>query len=662
MALGLRMRSCVEGLTACRSKCMPWSSSFDPFAAAAISTNVAEKGEEFAKSVQKVGIVLNGHKLEVTEGITILEAARQANSTRNLDPHNDPGENGIYIPTICTDPRLPHSPGTCRLCLVEASGKLVPACATPVNQGMSIETDTDRVRTSVRTMLSLLKANHKYDCMTCEAAGRCEFQDLIKRYNIASGYPGFLPKGMDHEWDNNDGLHDTSSASIEIDLEKCIKCGRCITACGLVQTMNVIGWQGRGSNSHPAVMTENLDSSQCISCGQCSAVCPVAAIKERSEWRQVMDELEDKRKVMVAMTAPSVRVALGEEVGLGPGTITSGQMVTAQRMLGFDHVFDVNFAADLTIMEEGTELIQRLLKKWSNDPNVSTPMFTSCCPAWVNLVEKSHPELINNLSTCKSPQQMLGAVVKNYFATVLGKPPSDICVVSFMPCTAKKYEAERKEMHTVDDTVQDVDYVLTTREFGQMLRLRRIPLGSLEESEFDSPLSKSSGGAMLFGASGGVMESALRTCYELVTGAPLPRLELEELRGAHGVKMATVEFPAETKIKEFANKKVRVGVTSGIGNVRHLLENLKEDHFDFIEVMACPSGCIGGGGQPKKKDADAVLKRMGSVYAIDSEAKIRKAHENKDILLLYETYLGDYGGEKAHKLLHTHYTDRSGNQ
>jgi len=628
---------------------------------AAISTNVADKGDEFAKSVKKVGIVLNGHKVEVPEGITILEAARQANATRNVEPHNDPGENGIYIPTLCTDPRLPHTPGTCRLCLVEvASGKLVPACATAVSEGMKIETDTERVRTSVRTMLSLLKANHKYDCMTCEAAGRCEFQDLIKRYNICSGYPGFLPKGTDHEWDD-EGMHDASSASIEIDLEKCIKCGRCITACGLVQTMNVIGWQGRGSDSHPAVMTDNLDSSQCISCGQCSAVCPVAAIKERSEWRQVMDELEDKRKVMVAMTAPSVRVALGEEVGLGPGTITSGQMVTAQRLLGFDYVFDVNFAADLTIMEEGTELIQRLLKKWSNDPSVSTPMFTSCCPAWVNLVEKSHPELINNLSTCKSPQQMLGAVMKNYFAAALGKQPNEICVVSFMPCTAKKYEAERKEMRAADDAVQDVDYVLTTREFGQMLRLRRLPLGSLEESEFDSPLSKSSGGAMLFGASGGVMESALRTCYELVTGKPLPRLELEELRGVHGVKMATIEFPAETKIKEFANKKVRVAVTSGIGNARHLLENLKESHFDFIEVMACPSGCVGGGGQPKTKDADAVLKRMGSVYAIDSQSKFRKAHENKDILLLYETYLGEYGGEKAHKLLHTHYTDRSGN-
>jgi len=339
-------------------------------------------------------------------------------------------------------------------------------------------------------------------------------------------------------------------------------------------------------------------------------------------------------------------------------------MISAQRELGFDYIFDVNFAADLTIMEEGAELITRLEKHWNGAEDAREtplPMFTSCCPAWINLVEKSFPELIPHLSSCKSPQQMLGAIVKRYFAAMLGKASDDIVLVSIMPCTAKKYEAEREQMRS-ENGDPDVDYVLTTREFGQMLRFKRIPVDNLEESEFDSPLGMSSGGAILFGASGGVMESALRTAYELITKKPLAKLELEELRGVKGVKTSTVKFP-ENIPSQFAGKCIRVATSSGIGNTRHLLQDLYDAtgarKFDFIEIMACPGGCIGGGGQPKTKDPEAVLKRMGSVYALDKISTIRKAHENKDVVSLYENYLGEPGSEKAHHLLHTHYTDRS---
>ena len=548
---------------------------------------------------------------------------------------------------------------------------------------MCVATDTPAVKDSVRGTLALLKANHPLDCMNCDADGRCEFQTLIRRYNVGDGSPSL--RSLHHEWDDEvqsdfEALHLTTktghdgstTAAIDIDLEKCLKCGRCVTACGLVQEMNVLGWQGRGQDRHPAVLSEGLDLSKCIECGQCSVVCPVAAIKERSEWRAVLDELESKRKIMVAMTAPAVRVAIGEEVGQGPGAVNVGQMVSAQRELGFDYVLDVNFAADLTIMEEGVELLQRLKAAWGLDSGEKEndtidrkqpgplPMFTSCCPAWVTLVEKSYPELIPNVSTCKSPQQMMGAVVKRHFAAKLGIKPEDMCLVSFMPCTAKKHEAEREEQLRSGE-MHDVDYVLTTREFGHLLRTRSIPLASLPESSFDSPLGASTGAAVMFGATGGVMEAALRTAYEVASGQQLPKLEVDEIRGLRGVKEAVIKLP-DTAPQGLAGKEIRVAVASGIGNARHLLQSMAEGSgatYDFIEVMACPGGCVGGGGQPKTRDPAAVLKRMGAIYSLDQRSVLRKSHDNPEIQKLYEEFLKKPGGELSHELLHTRYTDKS---
>lgn len=615
-------------------------------------SKILKDADAFAESTKKVQVTINGRHVVVPEGISILQAASQL---------------GISIPTLCTHPRLPHTPGTCRICLVEESGKLRPACATGVTEGMVVETDTDTVRKSVRGILSLLKANHPLDCMTCDVSGRCEFQDLLRRYNVGEGLPAL--RHFSHEWDDEiqsdfEHLHDTSSPSIRIDLEKCLKCGRCVAACGLVQEMNVLGWTGRGRERHPALLSTDILESKCIECGQCSSVCPVGAIQERSEWREVLDALDSRRKVLVAMTAPAVRVAIGEELGLGPGVVSTGQMITAQRQLGFDYVLDVNFGADLTIIEEATELLGRLKQAWAAESTSvppALPMFTSCCPAWVTLIEKSFPEFIPNLSSCKSPQQMMGSIVKRYFAQKLGLRAEDICLVSFMPCTAKKHESEREELK-VPGLSMDVDYVLTTREFGHILRLKKIPLASLPEGKFDSPLGSSTGAAILFGATGGVMEAALRTAYELVTGKCMPKLEVEAIRGIKGLKEAVIPLPDDCTGR-LAGREIRVAVASGVGNARHLLEAMATGQlprYDFIEVMACPGGCIGGGGQPKSKDIDVVLKRMGAIYSLDQANSVRKSHENPEVRQLYDEYLKTPGGALSHKLLHTRYTDRSG--
>ncbi|PSC71155.1 ferredoxin [Micractinium conductrix] len=566
---------------------------------------------------------------------------------------------------------------------------------------MQVSTDTAKVKESIRGVLSLLKANHPADCMTCDVNGRCEFQDLTLRYNVDSYMAEHsLPKlrQYSHEWDSElaseaGALHDSSSAAIAIDFEKCLRCGRCVTACDTVQDMNVLGMAGRGRERHPALITEAMSLSKCISCGQCAAVCPVGAIAERSEWREVLNQLDSKRKVMVCVTAPAVRVAIGEELGTGPGSVTTGQMVAAQRALGFDYVFDVNFAADLTIMEEGTELLGRLRTAWGLEPPAAAdddsssssassagrqghqdeaagrghhqgpgplPMFTSCCPGWITTVEKSYPELIPHLSTCKSPAQMMGAVVKCYFAAKLGRQAEDICLVSIAPCTAKKYEAERAEMLREGEG-QDIDYVVTTREFGRMLRERRIPLASLLEAPFDHPLGESTGAAVIFGNTGGVMEAALRTAYELAVGQPLPKLEVAAIRGLAGIKEAELTLPDDAP-PGLAGRSLRVAVASGIGHARHLLQAMHSGQgprYDFIEVMACPGGCIGGGGQPKSRDPLVLLKRMGAVYNLDERSTIRKSHQNQSVLQLYKEFLGEPNGPLAHQLLHTSYTDRS---
>ncbi|KAL4447934.1 hypothetical protein ABPG75_005153 [Micractinium tetrahymenae] len=667
-------------------------------------TALAAAAEEYAKTHPKIKLTVNGKEVTVPEGSSILTACQAA---------------GTYVPTLCTHPRLPTTPGTCRICMVDTGpGHLQPACATPAWDGMKVQTATDRVQENIRGVLSLMKANHPADCMNCDASGRCEFQDLISRYNVKDVLPKL--RAYSHEWDaeveaDYDHYHDSSSTALTLDLEKCIKCGRCVTMCNQVQQMNVLGMINRSRHVHPGVLIEDaLDTSKCIECGQCSSVCPTGAIVEHSEWRRVVDALENKTKVMVIQTAPSVRVSIGEELGLAPGTVETGQMVSAQRALGFDYVFDANFSADLTIMEEGTELLQRLAAHWQReevhshhpasaiaraaaasslngaaDTNVvmaapagaeaaaagehahgeghghapgPLPMFTSCCPAWINLVEKSYPELIPHLSSCKSPQMMMGALVKHYWAGKMGLKPEDVCLVGVMPCTAKKHETERAEFRSAGGAY-DCDMVITTREFGHILRYKKIPMASLAPSEFDNPLGQGTGAAVLFGATGGVMEAALRTAYELSTGEPLPGLELGAVRGTKGIKEAAVKLPVNpTTVKAgTAGKEIRVAVASGIGNARHLLQRMQagEVHYDFVEVMACPGGCIGGGGQPKTHDPEAVLKRMGAIYQIDKDAPLRRSHENESIQRIYADFFGQPGGELAHKLLHTHYTDHS---
>jgi len=500
--------------------------------------------------------------------------------------------------------------------------------------------------------------------MSCDVNGKCEFQDLITRYKVPK-WPKLKDVSEDYrEHSSHWNLYDQSSYAIKLDLEKCIKCSRCVTTCEEVQGMNVLGMFNRGRDRHIGFVYESdMDLSKCISCGQCVSVCPVGALSERTEWREVLDLLQSKRKIMVAQTAPAVRVAIGEELGLAPGTISTGQMVAALKALGFDYVFDTDFSADLTIMEEGFELIGRLKKAWGLEKDdkghgsTALPMFTSCCPAWVQLVEKDYPELIPHLSSCKSPQQMLGAVAKEYWAKNAGLKPEDVVMVSVMPCTAKKHEAERPEMGT-DEGAPHVDYVLTTRELGRMFRHQRIPMAALEAQQYDNPMGVGSGAAVLFGNSGGVMEAAVRTVYEVLSGKELPAVKLDAVRGLKGVKAATLSLPLQgTDLV----KDVRIAVASGVANVKELLKKIEsgEEAYDFVEVMSCPGGCIGGGGQPKTKGQGVLEARMRAVYNIDDKSTLRKSHLNPQIKELYTKFLKEPNGETSHKLLHTKYEDKS---
>lgn len=595
----------------------------------------------------QIEVTVNGKVVHVPRGSMALEATSRAH---------------VHVPTLCRHPRLPATQGTCRVCMVDLNGTLKPACCTPVTEGANINTDTPEVLSSIKGTLALLRANHPEGCMTCDVAEHCEFRSMIARYKVPQ-LPKLREVSEDYKqycesWDPVD----TSNPAIHLDREKCIQCGRCVQMCQDVQKMNVLGFMNRGRYRHLAFLQDTtMALSKCISCGQCVSVCPVGALTERTTWREVLEELQEGRKIMVAQTAPATRVAIGEELGLEPGTISTGQMVAALKRLGFHYVFDTDFSADLTIMEEGTELIGRLQKAWSGksekEGGPALPMFTSCCPAWVACVEKEYPHLIPHLSSCKSPQQMLGAVVKEFWAKKVAKvKPEDICFVSIMPCTAKKEEAERPTMGR--DGYRDVDHVLTTRELGHLLRFQSIPMYSLPPEPYDNPMGDSSGAAVLFGATGGVMEAALRTVYEVLVGAPLPRLELSEVRGLNGVKEAVVNLA----LKDGTSRDVRVAVASGIANARSLLKDIQagKAQYDFVEVMSCPGGCIGGGGQPKAKDPSVLLRRMQSIYSIDERAVIRKSHENPGISALYRDFLkAGPGGEESHHLLHTQYTNRS---
>ncbi|HOQ50264.1 NADH-dependent [FeFe] hydrogenase, group A6 [Candidatus Sordicultor fermentans] len=582
---------------------------------------IVEEMKEGTGQKKLVTIYLDGREVKVPEGVSILEAC-------NME--------GIKIPTLCYFEGLTPW-GGCRICMVEVEGQpnLVASCVTDVREGMKIKTSSKKVREARKTNLELLLSNHPLDCQLCDRNGSCELQDLSYQFGVREiRFPG---EKKTYEVDR-------SSPSIKRDANRCILCGRCIRACQEIQAVFAIDFANRGFDSlvSPSLGLP-LGESVCVNCGQCILACPTGALSEVSHVEMVWEALEDPEKFVILQTAPAIRVSIGEPFGLPPGTVTTGKMVAAFRRLGFDRVFDTNFAADLTIIEEGTEFINRLQK------GGKLPLITSCSPGWIKFMEHFYPELMENVSTCKSPQQMFGAVAKTYYAQKLGIDPQDMVVVSIMPCTAKKFECQREEMKS--SGCQDVDYSLTTREAARMLKEKGIDLREMPEEEFDDPLGISTGAAAVFGATGGVMEAALRSVYEIVSGKTLESLDFYDVRGMEGVKEATVNIDG---------LEVGVAVAHSLGNARKILDQIKEGNskYHFIEIMACPGGCIGGGGQPIPTDLDIRMKRIEAIYQVDKNLSLRKSHENPAIKQLYEEFLGEPNGEKAHQLLHTHYLPR----
>ncbi|NQU23019.1 MAG: iron hydrogenase small subunit [Candidatus Nealsonbacteria bacterium] len=582
---------------------------------------------------------VDGVGVEVPHGTTILEAARRT---------------GVRIPTLCHLEGV-QAIGACRVCLVEVEGArtLLASCVTPVTEGMTVRTNTPRVRDARRTVVGLLLSDHDGNCQTCERNDDCELQAVARELGIREiEYPG----GTSRKY------VDESTPALVRDTSKCILCRRCVTVCNETQGVGALFPQNRGFETviGPA-FCHDLDTVVCVQCGQCAAVCPVGAIGEKDQIDEVWAALDDPAKHVVVQTAPAIRAALGECFGYPPGTLVTGKMVSALRRLGFDAVFDTNFTADLTIMEEGTELLTRLKKALVDNEEVALPQFTSCSPGWIKYVEHFYPEMLPNVSTCKSPQQMLGAVAKTYYAEKLGKTAEDVFVVSVMPCTAKKFEAQRVEMN--DSGVRDVDVVLTTRELGRMIKQAGIDFASLPDDEMDSPLGLSSGAADIFANTGGVMEAALRTAYEIVTGRPLPfdNLHVEPIAGLDGIKEASLTITGTVPEWSFLEDvTLRVAVAHGLGNARKVIERIKanEAQYHFVEIMTCPGGCIGGGGQPRMT-TDAVRNaRIQAIYREDEGKTLRKSHENPQIRQIYEDFLGKPLGDKSHHLLHTKYEAR----
>ena len=580
-----------------------------------------------------VKLIIDNRPVEVAEGTTILKAARQA---------------GIHIPTLCyfelAGMNFENKPGGCRVCVVEVEGRrnLAPACATDCMEGMVVHTNSARVLNARRTVVELILSDHPNDCLQCEKNGDCELQALAKRLGIRE-----IPfKGAQSTYKKD------STLSVERDMDKCVMCRRCETMCNKIQSVGALSAINRGFNAvvSPA-FEEHLGDSSCVNCGQCVQVCPVGALTLVDNISDVAKALADPTKTVVVQTAPAVRVALGEEFGMEPGTIVTGKLAAALRRLGFNYVFDTDWSADLTIMEEGTELLGRV-KKVLNGEKATLPLFTSCCPGWVTFFEKNFPDMLDYPSTAKSPQQMFGAVAKNFFAKKIGIDRKDMVVVSIMPCLAKKSECAREEFAVNGN--RDVDFSLTTRELAHMIKQFNLDLNEMPEEDFDSPLGSSTGAAVIFGATGGVMEAALRTAYEIQTGKTLPRLDFTEVRGLDGVKTATVDFNGLG---------VNVAVCYGLANARAMMEEVRNGNprgFHFVEVMACPGGCIGGAGQPYHHgNSDIIRKRMEATYREDAGKPIRKSHENPDIVAIYKEYYGEPCGHLSHEQLHTHYYDRS---
>ena len=576
-----------------------------------------------------VNIKINGFDYQVPAGSTILEAAHSV---------------GIEIPTLCYLKEI-NAIGACRICVVEVKGArgLVAACVFPVNEGMEIYTNTPKVIEARKTTLELILSTHKKECLSCVRSGNCELQKLCKDYgiedeNVYAGEVKSYPI-------------DDSATHMYRDNEKCILCRRCSAVCEKVQDIAVIGANDRGFDTHIGSAFEyKLGDVSCVSCGQCITACPTGALSERDDTQKVLDAINDPAKHVIVQTAPAVRVGLGEEFGYEMGSVVTGKMVASLKMLGFDRVFDTNFAADLTIMEEATEFLDRFNKK------ENLPLITSCSPGWIKYCEHYYPEFIKNLSSCKSPQGMFGSVAKTFYAEKMGIDPKDIFVVSVMPCTAKKFEAERVD-HSAVKGLADIDASITVRELARMIKKAGINFNNIPDMEFDAPFGLGSGAGTIFGATGGVMEAALRTAYEVVTGNELTDMAtFKAVRGVEGVKEASYDLNGVT---------VNVAVASGLANAKKVLEMVKsgEKSYDFIEVMACPGGCVNGGGQPivpavVRNNVDVRAVRAAGLYKDDEGLPVRKSHQNADVKAIYDEYFEKPGSHKAHEILHTGYTVR----
>lgn len=571
--------------------------------------------------MERVKLTIDGTLVEVEPGTTILEAAQKI---------------GIHIPTLCYHPEL-RLEGACRICVVQVEGmkNLAASCVYPVSEGMVVRTNSDLVRRTRKNIVELLIANHPADCLVCRRHGECELQDLSRQLGI---------RQVRFEGEKRDIPLDESSHSVIRDPNKCILCGRCVRVCQQTQAVSAIGMANRGSKSIVTTpFDRGLAEGPCVGCGQCINVCPVGALAEKDETERVWSALHHSEVHTVVQVAPAVRAALGEEFGLRPGSLVTGKLVTALRKLGFDKVFDTQFAADVTIMEEGHEFLHRL------ERNECLPLITSCSPGWVSYCEHFFPELLPHVSSCKSPQQMFGALVKTYYAEKAGVDPAAICSVSVMPCTAKKSEAARSEMNSSGQ--RDVDAVITTRELANMIREAGIDFSSLPEGEFDLQMGMSTGAGTIFGVTGGVMEAALRTVKELVDGQELPDVEFQQVRGFAGTREATIIV---------GGKRIKVAIVNGLAQAKQLMQAIQsgESEYHFVEIMGCPGGCIGGGGQPLSTDPEIKIKRASALYRQDMLKKVRKSHENPAVQELYRSFLGQPNGEKAHQLLHTHFQAR----